>query len=189
MVHPKRDRHMPCVVGQQWRGLRTSRKGRPYNRAGRYQRNTPTSPPSLGLNLRLRHNIICRKIICLNIFWHLLIICHLLILCLLLRLIKHSLLLHPIISLKSLIRIPGILMRLSDQPPGRSNLSVTVNPTPLLHLSSSLYVSGPLEHTGFQPPSPFERYLSKQVYLWHHTLSNTPLPRILLPGHICTKTN
>jgi len=36
---------------------------------------------------------------------------HLLILCLVLRLIKHSLLLHPIISNKILICIPGIIMR------------------------------------------------------------------------------
>jgi hypothetical protein len=74
------------------RGLRTSRKGRPYNRAGRYKRSTKTSSR---LDLRLMHNIIC----------------HLLIFCLLLRLIKHSLLLHPIISLKC-PRIPGIVMRL-----------------------------------------------------------------------------
>ena len=110
VVHPKRDRHMPHVVGQQYRGLKTSRKGRPYNRAGRYQRNTTTSP-SLGLRLTLRHNIICHKIIRLNILWHLLIICHLLILCLLLRLMKHSLLLlHPIISSKTLL-IHSIIMR------------------------------------------------------------------------------
>jgi len=113
MVQPKRDRHMPRVVGQQSYGLRTSRKGRLYNRAGRYQRYMTTrSPPSLELSLRLKHNIICRKIICHNILWYLIIICHLLILCLLLRLIKHSLLLHPIISLKSLTHILDILMRL-----------------------------------------------------------------------------
>nr|ABN09071.1 hypothetical protein MtrDRAFT_AC172744g17v1 [Medicago truncatula] len=47
----------------------------------------------------------------------------------------------------------------------RSDPSVTVDPTPLLHLSSSPYVSRPLEHAGVQPPSPFERYLSQQVYL------------------------
>jgi len=103
MVHPKWDHHVPRVVGQQYRGLRTFGKGRPYNRAGRYQRNTTTSP-SLGLKLTLRHNIICLKIIRHNILWHLLILC----LLLLLRLIKHRLLLHPIISLKSLC----ILIRL-----------------------------------------------------------------------------
>jgi len=112
MVHPKRVRHVPRVVGQQFRGLRTSRKGRPSNRVWQYQQNTTTlSPPSLRLRLTIRNYIICLKIIRHNILRHLLIICHLLILCIVLRLIKHSLILHPIISNKTLICIPEIIMR------------------------------------------------------------------------------
>jgi len=111
MVHPKRVRHVPRVVRQQCRGLMTSRKRRPSNRVWRYQRNTTmSSPPSLRLKLTLRNYIICLKIIRHNILWHLLIICHLFILCLVLRLIKHSLLLHPIISSKTLL-IHSIIMR------------------------------------------------------------------------------
>jgi len=112
MVHPKRVRHVPRIVGQQCRGLMTSRKGRLSNRVWQYQRNTTTrSSPSLRLRLTLWNYIICVKIIRHNILWHLLIIYHLLILCLVLRLIKHSLLLHLIISNKTLICIPGIIMR------------------------------------------------------------------------------
>jgi len=112
MVHPKRVRHVPRVVGQQCRGLRTSRKGKLSNRVWRYQRNMTTrSPPSLRLRLTLRSYIIYVKIIRHNILWHLLIIFHLVILCLVLRLIKHSLLLRPIISNKTLICIPDIIMR------------------------------------------------------------------------------
>jgi len=185
MVHLKRDRHMPCVVGQQCCGLRTSKKGRHYNRPGRFQRYTTTrSPPILGLSLTLRHTIIYRKIIRHNI------LCHLLILYLLLRLIKHSLLLHPIISLKSLIRIPNILMRLC-----RIN-----------HLGWVIHLwlwTRPLFSTYPQvPTSPdlwnvqvFNLHLlssaichNKFTFV-HPTLSNTPLLRILLPSLIYTKTD
>jgi len=151
MVHPKRGRHVPRVVGQQYRCLRTFRKGRPYNRVEWYQRNTTTSS-SIGLRLTLRHNIICLKIICHNILWHLIIICHLLILCLLLRLIKHNLLLHPIISLKSSC-IPDILVRLCQ-------ISYMGGVIHLWLWTLRPYVSEALEHMGFQPQAPFDGYLS-----------------------------
>ena len=104
-----------------------------------------------------------------------LLICHLLILCLLLRLIKHSLLFHPIISLKSLIRIPGILMRLC-----RIN-----------HLGGVIH----LEHTspGLWNIQVFNLHLLSSAICHsrftfaHPTLSNTPLPRILLPNNIMQK--
>jgi len=180
MVHPKRVHHVPRVAGQQCRGLRTSRKWRLSNRVWRYQRNTTTrSSPSLRLRLTLRSYIICVKIICHNILWHLLI------LCLVLRLIKHYLILHPIISNKTLICIPGIIMRwcrinhlggvihlrlwaLSNYPrvPGLPSIwDIRI----LIHLFS------------------LSASRTRRSTFAHHILCNKSLLLILIPSHICTK--
>ncbi|KEH19684.1 hypothetical protein MTR_8g466470 [Medicago truncatula] len=67
---------------------------------------------------------------------------------------KHSLLLHPIISLKSPPHTQHTHAPVSDQPLGKSNPSVTMSS---LHLVSRPYAFESLEHTGFARPAPSER--------------------------------
>ena len=137
MVHPMRVRHVPCVVGQQCRGLRTSRKGRPSNRVWRYQRNTTkSSPPSLRLRLTLRNY----------------------------RPATDKTLFPP--SSDHIQQNPPHTQHnyalVSDQPPRRSNPYVTVSS---LHRALRPYASESLVHTCFDPRSLSERQRYSSLYI------------------------